>query len=210
MKFITHTLTIFFTLFLSFSANGDDSKMTTISGKVVDKGGNPISSALVGIVSIQKFVLTDENGGYTMTNIPHGKYTVDISTIYAEPKSSAIECKSPTQALMFEVDARDAIEIEEVVVTAKSDAAVIKERGFALSVVNTNSSVLTTLPASELLDRSSGVRLRQSGGVGSNIDYSINGLSGGSIKVFIDGISIDNYGASFSLSSILKMLWEVL
>lgn len=43
---------------------------------------------------------------------------------------------------------------------------------------------------------------------GASIQYNINGLSGNSVRIFIDGIPIRNYGASFSLSSIPPALIE--
>ena len=62
--------------------------------------------------------------------------------------------------------------------------------------------------ATDLLDRTAGVRLGQSGGMGSDVQYNINGLTGNSVRIFIDGIPIRNYGASFSLSSIPPSMIE--
>ena len=47
-----------------------------------------------------------------------------------------------------------------------------------------------------------GVKVRQNGGLGSSVNYNLNGLSGNSIKIFIDGIPISTYGSSFDLNSI--------
>ena len=44
--------------------------------------------------------------------------------------------------------------------------------------------------------------------MGSKVNYNINGLSGNSIKIFIDGVPASNYGPSFSLSSIPSALIE--
>jgi outer membrane cobalamin receptor len=55
---------------------------------------------------------------------------------------------------------------------------------------------------SHALDRVSGVRVREAGGVGSRSELSINGFSGNQIKVFIDGVPMDNFGSSFQLNNI--------
>lgn len=95
-----------------------------------------------------------------------------------------------------------AYELESVTFVAKSESRTLQEKGFAISAINTTKSARTNLVTSELLGRTSGVRLRQSGGAGSDIQYNINGLSGNSIRIFIDGVPMENYGSSFSVSSL--------
>ncbi len=98
--------------------------------------------------------------------------------------------------------------MSEVVVHGKSKAREIKSGGFAVGVLDMAKADIRSIQATELLDRASGVKLRQSGGMGSDVDYNINGLSGSSIRVFIDGIPMRNYGSSFSLSSIPPAMIE--
>jgi outer membrane receptor protein involved in Fe transport len=60
----------------------------------------------------------------------------------------------------------------------------------------------STLDISGALDRVAGIRVRESGGVGSNFNLSLNGFSGNHIKYFIDGIPMDNFGSSFQINNI--------
>lgn len=53
-----------------------------------------------------------------------------------------------------------------------------------------------------MLNTTVGVKIRQNGGLGSEVQYSLNGLSGSAVRIFIDGIPISVYGSSFSLNSI--------
>lgn len=43
---------------------------------------------------------------------------------------------------------------------------------------------------SVLVNRTAGVKVREEGGVGSDFDLSINGLSGNSVRYFIDGVPL--------------------
>lgn len=52
------------------------------------------------------------------------------------------------------------------------------------------------------------MRIRQNGGLGSSVDYNLNGMSGNSVRIFIDGIPISTYGSSFNLNSIPPALIE--
>ena len=51
----------------------------------------------------------------------------------------------------------------------------------------------------ELVNRTSGVKIREEGGVGSDFDLSINGLSGNSVRYFIDGVPLDSKGSYVTL-----------
>ncbi|MES2810621.1 MAG: TonB-dependent receptor, partial [Bacteroidota bacterium] len=47
-----------------------------------------------------------------------------------------------------------------------------------------------------------GVRVRESGGVGSTFSLSLNGFSGNRVRYFIDGVPMDNFGSSFQINNI--------
>jgi outer membrane receptor protein involved in Fe transport len=103
---------------------------------------------------------------------------------------------------------RAVLNLSEVVISANSVKREIETKGFAVNVIETQKTAIQSVQTNELLDRSAGVRVRQDGGLGSRINYNINGLSGEAIKIFIDGIPASNYGASFSLNSIPPSLIE--
>src|SRR5690606_32300446 len=52
------------------------------------------------------------------------------------------------------------------------------------------------------LDRVSGVRVRESGGVGSQMNFSLNGFRGNQVRFFMDGVPMDNFGSSFQINNI--------
>jgi outer membrane receptor protein involved in Fe transport len=60
----------------------------------------------------------------------------------------------------------------------------------------------TTLNLADVLDRISGVKVRQNGGLGSGNSISINGFSGKQLRIFIDGVPMDESSTSFSLNNI--------
>ena len=90
----------------------------------------------------------------------------------------------------------------EVLVKSKTTQQKIEEKGFAANVIETQDVKLQSIQVNDLLDQSAGVRVRQSGGMGSQVSYNLNGMSGNSVKIFIDGVPIGNFGPAFSLNSI--------
>jgi outer membrane receptor protein involved in Fe transport len=92
--------------------------------------------------------------------------------------------------------------LEEVVVMGKSKLREIKESAFNVVAIDVNALHNTTLDLAHLLDRISGVKIRETGGVGSNTQISLNGFSGKHVRVFLDGMPIESFGSSFQLGNI--------
>lgn len=102
----------------------------------------------------------------------------------------------------------DAEALESVQVKGTSKKKKIETSGFAVAIIETKEASLRNLTTNELLDRSVGVRVRQNGGIGSNVEYNLNGMSGSTIGVFIDGIEISTFGQSFNLNNIPPSMIE--
>ena len=79
-------------LFLIFfiTAQGQET-FGTISGTVSDTSGTPLPFANVLIEGMKRGVLTDDNGVYTIKNIPNGKYNIVVSFIGYASKSKKAE-----------------------------------------------------------------------------------------------------------------------
>ncbi len=197
------------TIITSFSQNNtnkivNNSKASgSITGTLTFSNGDPVFYASVYIHRLKKHSFSDENGQFEIKNIPFGKYLLEIKTIEAEPQKIEIEVnESHTKLPVVVLKENSKLSLSEVIVWGKTETQKLKEKGFAVNVVDTKDVAFQSIQANELLDRTAGVRIRQSGGMGSQVQYNINGLSGNSVRIFIDGIPIRNYGTSFSLSSI--------
>lgn len=173
-----------------------------IAGTLTLSNGEPATFAVVYIESARKYCSSNEKGEYELSGVPYGKYYIEVKTIEAEPVKRLIEVNKPVVDLSFKLKANANFSLDEVVVWGKNEAHRLKEKGFAVNMIETGKLARQSIQTTELLDRTAGVRTRQSGGMGSKTEYNINGLSGHSVRIFIDGIPLRNYGASFSLSSI--------
>ena len=65
----------------------DEEALGTISGKVTDDGENPIADAEVVVEDTTLLATTDENGDYTIADVPVGTYRVTASADGYEPAS---------------------------------------------------------------------------------------------------------------------------
>ncbi len=97
----------------------------------------------------------------------------------------------------------DSVGIEQIVVYGKSPAQQIREGSFAVDALPVGDALQNT-PASlnDIIGRSASVRIREEGGVGSDFDLSLNGLSGNSVRWFIDGVPLESLGSGLSPANI--------
>ena len=182
--------------------------IASINGVVKLSNREPAAYAVVYIDEIKKYTTTDDAGKYTIEDVPYGKHIVQVRTIEAADYKIEVTVNQKNVSLPIALKENKAINLSEVVISGHSRERKIKAEGFAVGVVDLKKLETQSIQAADLIDRTAGVRLRQSGGMGSDIQYNINGLSGSSIRVFIDGIPIRNYGSSFSLSSIPSSMIE--
>lgn len=93
------------------------------------------------------------------------------------------------------------VALEQVTVTA-GGANRIRRSAFSAQTVETRSLLNTTRSLSEALGKTAGLKLRETGGVGSEMQLSLDGLSGKHVKVFIDGVPQEGTAQSFGLQNI--------
>jgi len=90
----------------------------------------------------------------------------------------------------------------EVSVVGKSAVKKVKESAYNVAAVDAKALHNTTLDLSQALDRVSGVRIRQDGGVGSSTNLMLNGFTGQHVKFFLDGVPMEGFGSSFQINNI--------
>lgn len=78
----------------------------------------------------------------------------------------------------------------------------VKRSAYNAIAIDTRGMQNTTKNLSDALATAPGVKLRESGGVGSDMQLMVDGFSGKHVKVFIDGVPQEGVGSSFGLNNI--------
>jgi len=194
--------TIIFAL-LSTALYAQTSNQAVLSGIIrATATGNPIPGATIRIKNTSAGAVSDNNGKYTVKQLPAGKHTVEVSSIGYQAFSQQVTLAAG-QSLTVNFQLEEPVSgLQEVQVYGKTPAQVLKEQAFTVNAIDTRQYANTTADLNQILSRSTGVRVREQGGVGSDFNFSINGLSGKSVKYFIDGIPLDVMGSAMSLNNI--------
>ncbi|AGA80740.1 TonB-dependent receptor [Echinicola vietnamensis] len=172
-----------------------------VSGVVTDPSGNPLPGVLVKETASQTGTVSNADGNFTFSGQEGNSYTLVFTFLGYSPHQEAFTLRAdhPDLNIMLSESQHD---LSEVTVTGKSIIQEIEEKAFNVDVIDAKKLYNTNLDLGHALDRVSGIRVRESGGVGSNMNLSLNGFTGRQVKVFIDGIPMDNFGSSFQLNNI--------
>ena len=96
----------------------------------------------------------------------------------------------------------DTLTLRHSTVTAKSREQKLREGAFAVGALNIRLQASTLQSLTQAIDKTAGIRIREEGGVGSDFDLSINGMSGNSIRYFLDGMPLDAKGTGITLANL--------
>lgn len=171
-----------------------------LSGRVVTTGKEPVDFATVYLKDTRFGCATDEKGLYRL-QIPSGKYTLVVSMIGFETYEQEIEINGEKETRV-DVTLQPSVEELEEVVVVSNGMGRVKRSAFNAVAMDLSEMKNTTRSLSEALQKLPGMKLRESGGVGSDMQIMLDGFSGKHVKVFIDGVPQEGTGTAFDLNNI--------
>ena len=175
------------------------SQQSTLSGVVLTEDGTPLPYATVYIEGTTIGTTTDLAGRYTL-KVPKGEQTLTASSLGYEHATHVIVAKELNTSVDFALK-ESATRIDEVVVSA-SGIGQLRRSAFNAVAIDTRSLENTSKNLADALNKAPGMKLRESGGVGSDAAITLDGFTGKHIKIFIDGVPQEGVGGSFSINNI--------
>ena len=170
-----------------------------IEGVVTDSDGRPLPYSTIYIKGTSRGTTADSEGRYAMT-VDEGEVDIVVQMLGYATKHHTVNAKERINTLNIALDA-ESKGIDEVVVSA-SGVGRLRRSAFNAVAVDTRALRNSTKSISDALSSAPGIKLRESGGVGSDMALTVDGFSGKHIKVFIDGVPQEGVGAAFSLNNI--------
>lgn len=192
-------------LFLSFlllliSISVFSQHKTMISGKVLSTEKTTVDFATVYLKGTNYGGTTNEEGIYHL-QAPAGEYTLVVSAIGYKTVEKPVKLMRGERTKMNVVISPQATELDEVVVVSNGVTR-LKRSAFNAVALDTKALQNSTQNLSEALAQAPGMKIRESGGVGSDMQLMMDGFTGKHIKIFIDGVPQEGVGSSFGLNNI--------
>ena len=180
--------------------HGDHHGRILISGRVVSSDNEIIDFATIHLKGTSFGAQTDEKGRYRFS-APEGEYTLVVTAMGYKGVQRKITLNRHERRTLDFTLRPDTKELNAVTVTATGVSRVQRSAYNAIAI-DTRDMQNTTKNLSDALATAPGVKLRESGGVGSDMQLMLDGFSGKHVKVFIDGVPQEGVGSSFGLNNI--------
>ena len=173
-----------------------------VTGKIIDKSSKEaIPNVIVSVENNAQTALTDSLGAYVL-ELEKGKYQLKYQSIGYQTQVSRVAITDTLPLQRNVVLVPTAIHLDEVTVTARNEARQLRESSMPVSVMTSKELEGTASSINEVLARTAGVTIRNTGGVGSASRMSVRGLEGKRLGLFIDEIAIGQMSNFVSLNDI--------
>ncbi len=187
---------LFFSCFVAFSVAAQGGSVAS----VVRHHGGVVDFATVYLKGTNLGCMTDEKGVFEMS-VPKGEYQLVVSAVgYETAEHRVVVSDGETTRISIQMKV-SVTELEEVEVIS-SGVSRVRNSAFTALAVDTRDLQNTTKSLGDALAKTPGLKLRESGGVGSDMNVMLDGFSGKHVKVFIDGVPQEGVGGSFGLNNI--------
>lgn len=182
------------------------SQATDLKGRITDTRKDPLAGVLIQVKNTGLSAISNENGEFSIRVSTQEEVTLRCSLVGFQTREIPAAPSRPVTIILEE----QVNQLDETVVYGKTETAAARELSVKAEVLDMKQAHALPVNISELMNRSSGIRIRQTGGLGSATDVNLNGFGGKSIRYFKDGVPMDYLGEGFSLSSVpVNMLERV-
>ena len=183
-----------------FPAAGEERNTATVSGKVLSTDHETMDFATVQIKGTAHGTRPDEKGIYHL-HVEAGIHTLVFKAMgYETVEHTVTLTAGERKKINVKMRPRD-IELAEVKVEA-SHVARVNRSAFNAVALDLKGMAGLNKNLAEALTAVPGVKLRETGGVGSDMQLMLDGFSGRHVKVFIDGVPQEGAGTALDLNNL--------
>lgn len=176
----------------------------TVKGTLQDKNKKGIEMANIALEGTSIGTSSDANGNFTLNINNAGTYKLVISIVGYEKITKEITLTSTKKVEnlgTIQMTTKKGA-LDEIVVSEKSESTVVAEQAIRVTSIDTKALKSESTNVIGILTRASGVRVRQSGGLGSGAEVQLNGLTGNAVRQYYDGIPLELLGGGIQLNNI--------
>ena len=176
-------------------------EMTGISGKIISaEDRSAIDFADIYLKETTYGCITDENGTFRL-EAPQGTYTLAVAAIGYGTYEMAITLSGRDTTLRTIALKPARNQLDEVVVISERKSHV-RQSAFNAADLSVKEMHNSSRSLGEALSQLPGLKLRESGGVGSDAQLTLDGFSGKHVKVFIDGVPQEGAGTALDINNL--------
>ncbi|MEM9338704.1 MAG: TonB-dependent receptor [Bacteroidota bacterium] len=182
--------------------NPENAGKGKLTGIIKDEKGQPLFGVTVRLLETSFGEITGTDGAFSLNDVPAGTYTLEVSYLGFEKITITVEINE-NQVTTLNRQLKPSVGLlDELVVVGESEAALKAAEPLQITVLESKELIAQPLGAQDLIKRSTGVQIREQGGLGSNVSINLNGLTGRAVRIFYDGIPIEFLGNGLVLNAL--------
>ncbi|SHK48172.1 TonB-dependent receptor [Fibrobacter sp. UWB12] len=155
----------------------------------------------VALCSACVFAQTDEVTSYDDAFFDESAAVSESPAPTATNSENVAETPSRNSSKSSDITVLDGLSVEDES-EAETSPVDTKTKAESVKVLDTKELQGSSATIAEATNRSSGVKIRQSGGLGGESKINIRGMEGKNVKVLVDGVPVDNGNGSLSINDI--------
>ncbi|AZQ65051.1 TonB-dependent receptor [Flammeovirga pectinis] len=196
-------LLLLISIYLSLTTLVYAQQSGAIKGEIRDaNSGEAIVFCTVLVESVHKSTYSNDYGNFEITHLKAGTYKILFARTGYKQFTKHVTITGNSTVNLEVLLEENQTQLDEVLIVEQSEATKMETQGFAAKSISTEKVQVQSIQLNNLLDETPGITVRQTGGMGSDASYSINGLTGNAIRFFIDGVPMEYYGSSYSINSL--------
>lgn len=177
-----------------------------LKGRITDEEHLPLVGVSIRLEGSTLGTVTDEKGFFSLQlpqkstrTIKTDSGAVLISYVGYQPLKVLLSAwKNPFKTSLKPSSKK----LDEVLVSGKNQATEAKESAFKPEIIDMKKYAVQSSPVVQLIALMPGIKLRQNGGLGSDYNLIVNGVSGKGIPVVVDGIPVNLLSEGYQLNNI--------
>ncbi len=189
-------------LFFTFISTIAFSQNKAVISGIVNAANNTALEQATVYIKNSSFISETNQKGYYVLEVPQGTYDIVFSREGFKEKTITVDLKEGENKNINIFLEETFQQLDEIIINTKSAIQKVKESPFNVVALDAKAFYNTTMDLGKVLDKASGVKIRESGGVGSDMSISLNGFTGNHVKVFMDGVPMQGFGSAFQLNNI--------
>ena len=175
-------------------------QVATIKGRI-SAGEEPIVGAVVQLKELKKYAVADAQGNFSLL-VPYRKapYTFTIESMGYKTQEQTLIVAQPVVVLNVAME-EEITALTGITVAAITPIKQVEKSAYNVAAIDATKLTHLNSNAADMLAKASGVKVRETGGVGAESQINLNGFTGQHVRTFVDGVPISR-ASSFQIGNI--------
>ena len=175
-------------------------QVSTVKGRIT-AGKEPVVGAVVQLKELKKYAVADAQGSFSLS-VPYRKapYTFSIESMGYKTQEQTLTVAQPVVVLNVAME-EEITALTGITVEAITPIKQVEKSAYNVAAIDATKLTHLNSNAADMLAKASGVKVRETGGVGAESQINLNGFTGQHVRTFVDGVPISR-ASSFQIGNI--------